>query len=109
MKHLAFCLLSVLFLTSTLTSCNQQNNPSSPDEGIALSCSAPSYLKSGDKVALISPSYSTSMENVEKTADVLRGWGLEPVIGKNVGEVYENKYAGTVEQRVSDKIGRAHV
>lgn len=102
MKHLAFCLLSVLFLTSTLTSCNQQNNPSSPDEGIALSCSAPSYLKSGDKVALISPSYSTSMENVEKTADVLRGWGLEPVIGKNVGEVYENKYAGTVEQRVSD-------
>ena len=62
----------------------------------------PPYLVAGDKVALISPSYFTPMENVEKTADVLRSWGLEPVIGPNVGKVYENKYAGTLDERLSD-------
>ena len=53
-------------------------------------------------MALISPSYYTPMENVEKTADVLRGWGLEPVIGPNVGIVVDGQYAGTVEERISD-------
>ena len=42
------------------------------------------------------------MENVEATADVLRSWGLVPVIGPNVGKVVDGKYAGTVEERVSD-------
>ena len=65
-------------------------------------CQKPDYLKAGDKVALISPSYYTPMENVEKTAAVLSGWGLEPVIGPNVGKVEDGKYAGTVEERVSD-------
>jgi muramoyltetrapeptide carboxypeptidase len=59
-------------------------------------------LKAGDKVALISPSYFTPMENVEKTADVLRSWGLEPVIGPNVGKVVDGRYAGTVAERISD-------
>ena len=101
MKHLALTIVAALVLTM-LTSCDNKNNPSDPKQGIELSCTAPAYLKAGDKVALISPSYFTSMENVEKTAEVLRGWGLEPVIGENVGAVYENKYAGTIEQRVSD-------
>ena len=59
-------------------------------------------LKKGDKVALISPSFFTPMENVEKTAELLRTWGLEPVIGPNVGKKYDGQYAGTVEERVSD-------
>lgn len=42
------------------------------------------------------------MENVEKTADVLRSWGLEPVVGPNVGKVVDGRYAGTVDERVSD-------
>ena len=69
---------------------------------MVLDCVGPDYLKTGDKVALISPSYYTPMENVEKTADVLRGWGLEPVIGPNVGKVVDGQYAGTVEERISD-------
>ena len=72
------------------------------ENGIPLNCTKPEYLKPGDRVALISPSYYTPMENVEKTAEVLRGWGLEPVIGPNVGKVYADRYAGTVEERVSD-------
>jgi len=62
----------------------------------------PAYLSAGDTVALISPSYYTPMENVEATADLLRSWGLVPVIGPNVGKVVDGKYAGTVAERVSD-------
>ena len=53
-------------------------------------------------MALISPSYFTPMENVEKTVDVLRSWGLEAVIGPNVGKVVDGRYGGTVAERVSD-------
>jgi muramoyltetrapeptide carboxypeptidase len=73
-----------------------------PDSSVSLRCVRPDYLRPGDKVALISPSYYTPMENVEITADILRGWGLEPVVGPNVGKVVDGKYAGTVEERVSD-------
>ena len=88
----------------TLTSCGDDENddPVPKPDPITLRCARPDYLSAGDKVALISPSYYTDMENVTKTADVLRGWGLEPAIGPNVGKVYEGKYAGTVEERLSD-------
>ena len=87
-----------------MTSCSNDDTPvvTPDDKPIALNCEKPDYLKTGDKVALISPSYFTPMENVEKTADVLRSWGLEPVIGPNVGKVVDGKYAGTVAERVSD-------
>ena len=88
-----------------LTSCSNDNdNPEipTPEEPVVQNCVRPDYLKAGDKVALISPSYFTPMENVEKTADILRSWGLEPVIGPNVGKVADGKYAGTVAERVSD-------
>ena len=69
---------------------------------VKLRCEKPAYLKAGDRVALISPSYFTSTENVEKTAELLRSWGLEPVIGPNVGKEHLGKYAGTIEERLSD-------
>ena len=87
-------------LNCTLTSCDKEDNPVTPDD--TNLCMQADYLVAGDKVALISPSYFTPMENVEKTAEVLRGWGLEPVVGPNVGKVVDGKYAGTVAERVSD-------
>ena len=96
---------AILTCGFVLTSCtNENDNPviPTPDEPVVQNCVKPDYLKAGDKVALISPSYFTPMENVEKTADVLRSWGLEPVIGPNVGKVVDGKYAGTVAERVSD-------
>ena len=69
---------------------------------VKLKTVKPSYLKAGDRVALISPAYYGAMEEVEKAAEVLRGWGLVPVIGPNVDKVYMNKYAGTVEERLAD-------
>ena len=88
-----------------LTSCSddiEKNLIPQPDQSVVLNCKKPDYLKAGDKVALISPSYYTPMENVEKTADVLRSWGLQPVIGPNVGKVVDGRYAGTMAERVSD-------
>ena len=96
---IAFCGLS------TLTSCSDDDDDNvtpAPQEQVVINCEKPAYLQAGDKVALISPSYFTPMENVEKTADVLRSWGLEPVVGPNVGKVVDDRYAGTVAERVSD-------
>lgn len=92
-------LLPLLLVAMCFVACNETNAPAM---GVNLHCKAPAYLQQGDKVALISPSYFTAMENVEKTADVLRRWGLEPVIGPNVGKVYDGKYAGTTAERMSD-------
>ena len=98
-------ILCCAMIIAVLTACNEnQDNPviPAPVEPVVQNCIKPDYLKAGEKVALISPSYFTPMENVEKTADVLRSWGLEPVVGPNVGKVADGKYAGTVAERVSD-------
>ena len=105
MKKLITMAVVAMMATMMLTSCNEDDDNNlvpTPDELVVLDCVKPDYLKAGDKVALISPSYFTPMENVEKTADVLRRWGLEPVVGPNVGKVVDGKYAGTVAERVSD-------
>lgn len=62
----------------------------------------PEYLVPGDTIALVSPSYFTPMSNVTGTADVLRGWGFNVVIGPNVGKKYLGNYAGTLEERLGD-------
>jgi len=90
---------------SLLSSCSDDDDvimPSPSEETVVINCVKPDYLSAGDKVALISPSYFTPMENVEKTAAVLRSWGLEPVIGPNVGKKVDGQYAGTVSDRISD-------
>ena len=71
-------LAAILTCGSMLTSCDNDDNNivPTPDEPVVLNCAKPDYLQVGDKVALISPSYYTPMENVENTADVLRSWGL---------------------------------
>ena len=94
-------LAAILILCGVMTSCKKET-PKPENETLKLQCEKPAYLVEGDTVALISPSYYTPMENVERTAEVLRGWGLTPIIGPNVGKIYQGKYAGTVEERVSD-------
>ena len=91
-----------IFLLISFFSCTKDDPIPEPEFPVNLDCEKPDYLKAGDKVALISPSYFTPMENVEKTAEILRGWGLVPVIGPNVGKVTDGQYAGTVDERISD-------
>ncbi|MBR5656962.1 MAG: LD-carboxypeptidase [Prevotella sp.] len=109
MKQVSFYMATVVCFVLTfcgmitLTSCSDDDDMTPDGEKpVVINCVKPDYLKAGDKVALISPSYFTPMENVEKTAAVLRGWGLEPVVGPNVGKVVDGRYAGTVAERVSD-------
>lgn len=97
---LAICLPSLAI--PSFASAHQGDDVQGTAGNTSLRCVAPPYLKAGDKVALISPSYATSMENVEKTADILWGWGLQPVIGPNVGKTFANKYAGSDAERLAD-------
>ena len=98
--------IATLTAIVTLTSCSNEDDAIDvvprPEGQEVPNCVKPDYLKAGDKVALISPSYFTPMETIEKAADVLRSWGFEPVIGPNVDKVLDGKIGGTVEERVSD-------
>ena len=105
-KEIKIFVLAVMacVLTGLLTACigGEDVGIEEPDNAMVFNCVKPAYLVTGDKVALISPSYFTSDENVQKTANVLRSWGLVPVIGPNVGKQLDGRYAGTVAERVSD-------
>ena len=72
------------------------------DSGDMQKCVVPPYLKAGDTVALIAPSYHLPMETVMMAASVLRKWGFVPVIGPNADKVHAGKYAGTPEERAAD-------
>ena len=94
--------LNCLAALVLVAACSPKQVQNLHERTVTLSCSQPAFLKAGDKIALLSPSYHTPMENVEAAAAVLRGWGFEPVIGPHVGEVYRGKYAGKPKERVSD-------
>ena len=102
MRRLALVILFIATVFAVASCEREEFITPIKDHHVLPHCVKPNYLKEGDRVALISPSYFTPMENVEKTADVLRSWGLVPVIGPNVGKLYAGKYAGTVDERVSD-------
>ena len=100
-----FVFALILVVSVSVYACTDDDNCQLPAKGcdvVTLKCTAPQFLHEGDKVALISPAYATSDENVTKTVDVLRSWGLVPVIGPNVGKLYLGRYAGTIDERVSD-------
>ena len=62
----------------------------------------PQYLKTGDKVALISPAYWVPEEVILKAAEVIRSWGLEPVIGAHTTNLILDAYSGTADERAAD-------
>ena len=62
----------------------------------------PPYLKEGDKVALISPAYWVPEEAIIQAAEILRSWGLQPVIGSHTTSLNVDAYAGTADERAAD-------
>jgi muramoyltetrapeptide carboxypeptidase len=64
----------------------------------------PSYLKEGDKVALVSPAYWVPQEALQQAADTIRNWGLQPIIGPHTNNLNVNAYAGTADERAADLI-----
>lgn len=102
MKRLLSILLMLMAFLAALAlvfSCSREPNANS---SVKLSCVQPAFLQPGDKIALISPSYYTPMENVDTAAMVLKEWGFEPVVGPNAGNVYLGHYAGTPHERLAD-------
>ena len=64
----------------------------------------PPFLKEGDKVALVSPAYWVPQESLKQAAEIIREWGLQPVIGPNTNNLNVNAYAGTADERAADLI-----
>ncbi len=73
-----------------------------PDPQTHLECIAPPFLVEGDTIVLLSPAYQTDIENVNATAEIVKTWGLVPLIGYNSNNIYKNKYAGTPDERRAD-------
>jgi muramoyltetrapeptide carboxypeptidase len=61
----------------------------------------PTFLKSGDKVGIVSPARKISPDEVAPALASLQEWGLVPVLGTHIYSVY-HQYAGTDADRVAD-------
>ncbi|GGG45143.1 S66 peptidase family protein [Epilithonimonas arachidiradicis] len=64
----------------------------------------PKSLKKGDKIAIISPAGSVEIPQLDKTLELIKTKGYEPVLGENLYTKYQNgySYAGTEKQRIND-------
>ncbi len=62
---------------------------------------SPSYLKQGDKIGIVATARLISQEELQPAIDILRSWGLEVVLGKNLFNT-NNQYAGTDAERAED-------
>lgn len=61
----------------------------------------PPYLKKGDKIAILATARKISKEEIEPAIVILKSWGLEVVLGKNLFKA-DHQYSGTDEQRAAD-------
>lgn len=61
----------------------------------------PQALKTGDTIAVISPSSSPDSMTVVKGCAALREWGYVPVVGPNALKDYHG-FAGTADERAAD-------
>jgi len=62
----------------------------------------PPFLKKGDQVAFLSPGYWLAVEAIQKAAEIVKSWGLQPVIGAHTSCVEAGAYAGTADERAAD-------
>ncbi|MCR4810409.1 MAG: LD-carboxypeptidase [Prevotella sp.] len=68
----------------------------------------PPYLKAGDKVAFVSPAYWVPQEVLSLASEIIKSWGLQPVIGPHTNNLNVNAYAGTAEERAADLLWALH-
>lgn len=58
-------------------------------------------LQKGDQVAIVATARKISHKEIQPALDLLKSWGLIPVIGKTIGAA-ENQFAGSDVLRISD-------
>ncbi len=68
---------------------------------MSLNKKQPEYLKPGDEVAIISPSFCIDEKKLADAVPVIESWGLKVRIGKNSLK-RNGPFAGTDEERLSD-------
>ena len=61
----------------------------------------PPYLKSGDEVAIISPSFAIDKDRITRAADLIGSWGLVVRTGRNALK-RQGPFAGSDEERLAD-------
>jgi muramoyltetrapeptide carboxypeptidase len=61
----------------------------------------PQYLKPGDEIAIVSPSFAVEEKKLVEAAHVLEKWGLKVRIGRNALN-QDGPFAGTDEERLYD-------
>ncbi|MDP4290144.1 MAG: LD-carboxypeptidase [Bacteroidota bacterium] len=61
----------------------------------------PAYLQKGDKIALVAPARSVSIEELNPAITLFEEWGLQVILGENLFKVH-NQFAGTDEERAAD-------
>lgn len=61
----------------------------------------PDFLCPGDKVAIVCTARKLSAVEAQQAVDLLKSWGLVPVLGKTIG-LDEHQLGGTDQQRAED-------
>ena len=61
----------------------------------------PEYLKSGDEVAIVSPSFCIEEKKIADAVKFLENWGLRVRLGRNILK-QEGPFAGSDSERLSD-------
>lgn len=61
----------------------------------------PAYLKPGDHVGIVSTARKITAQQIEDGVELLKSWGLVPVIGDTIG-AEEDQYAGDDYKRLDD-------
>ena len=67
-----------------------------------MATTKPRALKTGDTVGVIAPSDAVEQAGLEKSAEIVKGWGLEVKYGQHVYSVVGDFCAGTAEERRED-------
>jgi len=62
----------------------------------------PPKLKPADKVAIVAPARKISKVQLEPSINILKGWGLETVLAKNIFSSNHSYLAGTDTERFED-------
>ncbi len=62
----------------------------------------PDILKTGDKVAIISPASVVKPEYIDRTAEFIRGNGFEPVVMPHAKGPSDGSYAASMQDRLED-------
>src|SRR5215467_6521658 len=53
-----------------------------------MSVKIPPALRSGDKIGIVSTARKVSYEEISPALEILKSWGLDPVVGQSIGAEY---------------------